>query len=53
VIKLADHGLAVLDRDPHLAAGLNVRGGCITHAAVAASLGFDGWSAGKVFPVAA
>jgi len=53
VLKLADHGLAALDRDPHLAAGLNVRGGHITHAAVAASLGFDGSAAGKVFPVAA
>jgi alanine dehydrogenase len=51
VIKLADKGLAALDADPHLAAGLNVRGGRITHAAVAASLGFD--SAVRTVPVAA
>jgi alanine dehydrogenase len=42
VLKLADKGLAAFDRDPHLAAGLNVRAGKIMHAAVAASLGFDG-----------
>jgi alanine dehydrogenase len=42
VLKLADKGLAALERDPHLAAGLNVRAGRITHPAVAASLGFDG-----------
>jgi alanine dehydrogenase len=42
VLKLADKGLAALDRDRHLAAGLNVRAGRITHPAVAASLGFDG-----------
>jgi alanine dehydrogenase len=42
VLKLADKGLAAFDRDPHLAAGLNVRGGKIMHASVAASLGFDG-----------
>jgi len=53
VIKLADQGLDALARDPHLAAGLNVRGGRITHAAVAASLGFDGNEAGTLFPVAA
>lgn len=53
VIKLADKGLAAFDCDPHLAAGLNVRKGRIMHAAVAASLGFDGGSMGKVFPVAA
>jgi alanine dehydrogenase len=41
VIKLADQGLAAFDRDKHLAAGLNVRGGRIMHSAVAASLGFD------------
>jgi alanine dehydrogenase len=40
VMKLADKGLAALDDDPHLAAGLNVRRGEITHEAVAASLGF-------------
>ena len=39
--KLADKGLAAFDHDPHLAAGLNVRGGRIMHPAVAASLGFD------------
>jgi alanine dehydrogenase len=41
VIKLANKGVAAFDDDPHLAAGLNVRDGRITHAAVAASLGFD------------
>jgi alanine dehydrogenase len=41
VLKLADKGLAAFDRDPHLAAGLNVKGGRITHNAVSASLGFD------------
>ncbi|MFA5956038.1 alanine dehydrogenase [Hyphomicrobium sp.] len=41
VIKLAEKGLAAFDRDPHLAAGLNVKDGRIAHAAVAASLGFD------------
>ena len=41
VMKLADQGLAAFDRDKHLAAGLNVRGGRIMHSAVAASLGFD------------
>jgi alanine dehydrogenase len=51
VIKLADKGLAAFDRDPHLAAGLNVRDGRIMHSAVAASLGFD--SMGKALPVAA
>ena len=53
VIKLADRGLAAFDHDPHLAAGLNVRGGRIMHSAVAASLGFDGGPAGKVHLVAA
>lgn len=41
VQKLADKGLAAFDRDPHLAAGLNVRSGRIMHSAVALSLGFD------------
>ena len=34
VLALADHGLAALDRDPHLANGLNVRGGQVTYDAV-------------------
>jgi alanine dehydrogenase len=46
VMKLADQGLAAFDRDPHLAAGLNVRDGRIMHSAVAASLGFDRLGAG-------
>ncbi|HET6390883.1 alanine dehydrogenase [Hyphomicrobium sp.] len=41
VLKLAEKGLAAFDRDPHLANGLNVKDGRITHQAVAASLGFD------------
>lgn len=41
IIKLAERGLAAFDRDPHLAAGLNVKEGRIMHQAVAASLGFD------------
>jgi alanine dehydrogenase len=41
VIKLANKGVAAFDDDPHLAAGLNVRDGRITHPVVAASLGFD------------
>jgi alanine dehydrogenase len=53
VLKLADKGLAAFDRDPHLAAGLNVRDGRIMHSAVAASLGFDGGSLGNALPVAA
>jgi alanine dehydrogenase len=53
VIKLAEKGLAAFDRDPHLAAGLNVKAGRIMHASVAASLGFDGGPLGKVLPVAA
>ena len=53
VIKLAHKGLAAFDDDPHLAAGLNVRGGRIMHKAVAASLGFDGAPAGNVRLVAA
>jgi alanine dehydrogenase len=52
VIKLAEKGLAAFDRDPHLAAGLNVKGGRIMHSAVAASLGFDD-GPGKLVPVAA
>lgn len=39
VIKLAERGLEALDEDRHLANGLNVRGGRITHAAVAHALG--------------
>jgi len=42
VLKLAEKGLAAIERDRHLAAGVNVRAGRITHPAVAASLGFDG-----------
>jgi alanine dehydrogenase len=53
VIKLADRGLAALDDDPHLAAGLNVRDGRIMHAAVAASLGFDRLPTERVRLVAA
>ncbi len=34
VLALADHGLAALDHDPHLANGLNVRGGKVTYDAV-------------------
>ena len=34
VLALADKGLAALDADPHLAAGLNVRDGKIVHDAV-------------------
>lgn len=41
VLKLAERGLAAFDRDPHLAAGLNVKAGRVMHSAVAASLGFD------------
>jgi alanine dehydrogenase len=39
VLALADQGLGALDADPHLAAGLNVRAGAITHPAVRAALG--------------
>ena len=39
VLKLAESGLDALSRDPHLARGLNVLGGEITHPAVAAALG--------------
>src|SRR5262252_3337379 len=53
VIKLADKGLAALDEDKRLAAGLNVRSGRIVHPAVAASLGFDGSDKRKVRLVAA
>jgi alanine dehydrogenase len=53
VLKLADKGLAAFDRDPHLAAGLNVKAGRIMHQAVAVSLGFDKADAGKWMPVAA
>ncbi len=53
VLKLADKGLAAFDRDPHLAAGLNVRDGRITHSMVAASLGFDRLGGEKAQPVAA
>ena len=34
VLALADHGLAALDRDPHLANGLNVKNGYVTFDAV-------------------
>ncbi|HUU24641.1 MAG TPA: alanine dehydrogenase [Methyloceanibacter sp.] len=53
VIKLADRGLSALDDDPHLAAGLNVRNGEITHEAVAASLGFGHAPAERVALAAA
>jgi len=53
VMKLADKGLAAFDRDPHLAAGLNVKDGRIMHQVVAASLGFDRIGGGKVLPLAA
>lgn len=53
VMKLADKGLAAFDRDPHLAAGLNVRNGRIMHSSVAASLGFDNLQRTRGFPVAA
>ena len=39
VHQLADHGLAALAADPHLAAGLNVQAGKLTHPAVIAALG--------------
>lgn len=38
VLALADHGVAALDRDPHLANGLNVRGGEVTYGAVLAAM---------------
>lgn len=53
ILKLAEKGLAAFDRDPHLAAGLNVKGGRIMHQVVAASLGFDRIGGGKVLPLAA
>jgi alanine dehydrogenase len=34
VMKLADHGLAAIDRDPALALGVNVRSGKLVHEAV-------------------
>ena len=40
VKALAARGLAALSDDPHLAAGLNVYKGSITHAAVAGALGY-------------
>jgi alanine dehydrogenase len=39
VRALADHGVGALALDPHLAAGLNVHQGAITHEAVARDLG--------------
>ena len=53
VIKLADKGLAAFDRDPHIAAGLNVKDGRIMHPAVAASLGFDSLDGTSSFRIAA
>ena len=38
-LALATHGLDALKRDPHLARGLNVLGGKLTHPAVAQALG--------------
>ncbi|MES2034554.1 MAG: alanine dehydrogenase [Pseudomonadota bacterium] len=38
-LALADHGLDALKRDPHLARGLNVLNGELTHPAVAEALG--------------
>jgi len=38
VLALAEHGVAALDRDPHLANGLNVRGGQVTYDAVLAAM---------------
>ena len=40
-LALADHGLDALKRDPHLARGLNVLNGEVTHPAVAEALGRD------------
>ena len=42
-LALADHGLAALKKDPHLARGLNVLKGEITYPAVAEALGLS-WS---------
>ena len=53
VLKLAHKGLAALDDDKHLAAGLNVRAGRITHPAVASSLGFDRLGEARPFVLAA
>ncbi|MEQ1671268.1 MAG: alanine dehydrogenase [Hyphomicrobium sp.] len=53
VFKLAERGLAAFDRDPHLAAGLNVRDGRIMHSSVAASLGFDNLQGTRGFSSAA
>ncbi|HRN83523.1 MAG TPA: alanine dehydrogenase [Hyphomicrobium sp.] len=53
VLKLADKGIAAFDRDPHLAAGLNVKEGRVMHQAVAMSLGFDRIGKEKPEPVAA
>jgi alanine dehydrogenase len=38
-LALADHGLDALRKDKHLAKGLNVLGGQVTHPAVAQALG--------------
>ncbi len=38
-LALADHGLKALEKDPHLAKGLNVLKGELTHPAVAEALG--------------
>jgi alanine dehydrogenase len=40
-LALADQGLEALKKDPHLARGLNVLNGEITHPAVAAALGLE------------
>ncbi|HJQ55531.1 MAG TPA: alanine dehydrogenase [Vineibacter sp.] len=40
-LKLAAKGVAALDEDPHLRAGLNVHRGRVVHAAVAESLGLS------------
>jgi len=40
-IALANHGLDALKKDKHLARGLNVLGGKLTHPAVAEALGMD------------
>ncbi|ALH79426.1 alanine dehydrogenase [Sphingopyxis macrogoltabida] len=40
-LALADKGLAALDADPHLLAGLNVSGGKVTNEAVAEALGLS------------
>jgi alanine dehydrogenase len=49
VLKLADMGAdAAMSVDPHLAAGLNVKGGEISHPAVAAALSFNPKSSQRV-----